>query len=96
MADSDRVGGEAGAGKNDVLVMTCLECGREYEFENGEAPPPDLVCEKCGNRVFRRFEDSKEPDEVQEDFRDTTERELATNDPEGDATRGDLIDLNNP
>ncbi len=92
MAESGRGGEE----RNDVLVMTCLECGRDYEFVDGESPPPDLTCEKCGNQVFRRFDASRAPDEVQEDFEDMTERDLATDDPGGDATPGDLHDLNNP
>lgn len=79
-----------------VLLMVCLECGREYQFEGGEEVPEDLTCEKCGNEVFRRFDATESPDEVQSDFRDSTERELATDDPAGDATAGDLQDLNNP
>lgn len=34
--------------------------------------------------------------EVEAEFRDTTERDLDTDDPEGDTTPGDLHDLNNP
>ena len=80
----------------DVVLMVCVECGREYQYEGGEEPPADLKCEKCGNQVFRRFEDSTAPDEVASDFRDSTERDLNTNDPAGDATKDDLRDLNNP
>lgn len=92
MADSEG----QGAGATDVVLMVCIECGMEYPFEGGEGPPADLVCEKCGNEVFRRFEDTSAPDEAEEDFRRTTERDLDTDDAEGDTTPGDLHDLNNP
>lgn len=80
----------------DVLVLLCVECGREYEFEGAEEPPADLTCEKCGNQVFRRFDDTARPSEAMEDFRESTERDMATTDPEGETTAGDLHDLNNP
>ncbi|MDX1675385.1 MAG: hypothetical protein R3314_11370 [Longimicrobiales bacterium] len=83
-------------GATEVVLMTCIECGNEYMFEGGETPPDDLVCEKCGNEVFRRFEDTASPGEARSDFEDVTERDLDTDDPEGDATPGDLHDLNNP
>lgn len=85
-----------GADATDVVLMVCIECGTEYQYEGGETPPADLVCEKCGSEVFRRFEDTAEPGEAEQDFRDVTERDLDTDDPEGDATPGDLHDLNNP
>lgn len=87
---------ERETGAADVVLMVCIECGTEYQFEGGETPPDDLVCEKCGGEVFRRFEDAAVPGEAAEDFRDVTERDLDTDDPEGDATPGDLHDLNNP
>lgn len=80
----------------EVVLLVCMECGREVQFEAGEEPPSDLKCEKCGNEVFRRFDDSSSPDEAGADFRDSTERDTATDDPAGDATRQDLLDLNNP
>jgi DNA-directed RNA polymerase subunit RPC12/RpoP len=84
-----------GAGDPDgVLLLVCMTCGREYQFERDETPPEGLECEKCGGKVFRRFEDVAVPDEAQADFREATERELATDDPEGDVTRADLHDLN--
>lgn len=86
---------EAG-GAGDVLLLVCMTCGREYQFEGDETPPEDLTCEKCGGEVFRRFDDTARPDEAQTEFRDSTERDLATDDPEGDATPGDLADLNQP
>lgn len=102
----ERTAGQGGQGQREearranattgVLMLVCLECGKEYAFEGADEPPPDLVCEKCGNEVFRRFDATGSPDDVQEDFADSTERDLATSDPEGDVTPGDLYDLNNP
>src|SRR5690606_20382781 len=34
-------------GTDGVLVQVCLECGKEYMFEDAE-PPADLKCDKCG------------------------------------------------
>lgn len=86
----------AGAGENrgSVLVQVCLECGREYYFE-GQAPPEELVCERCGNAVFRSFHAERNQDDVQRDFSESTERDLATDDPATDVSLGDLHDLNN-
>lgn len=77
-----------------VTLLVCLTCGREYEREGGEAPPKGLRCEKCGGEVFRQFDDSASPNEAQAEFRSETERDLATNDPAGEAEPGDLNDLN--
>ena len=78
-----------------VLVQVCLECGKEYIFD--ERPPTgDLVCEKCGNGVFRSFFSVAGYDDVEADFIRSTERDLAPNDDESDVTRSDIIDLNNP
>ena len=77
-----------------VLVQVCIECGKEYMFEDTE-PPEDLTCEKCGNRVFRSFFAETREDDVRADFRDSTERDTATDDPATDVTRGDLQDLGN-
>jgi hypothetical protein len=77
-----------------LLVQVCLECGKEYMYED-EAPPDDLTCSKCGNTVFRSFYANRVEDEVQRDFRDETERDTATDDPATDVTRGDLQDLGN-
>lgn len=78
----------------DVLVQVCIECGKEYMFENTE-PPDELTCEKCGGTVFRSFYARTREDEVSEDFREATERDTATDDPATDVTRGDLQDLGN-
>ena len=87
---------EQGAGGTDVVLLVCIKCGTEHAFEGGDTPPDDLECEKCGGEVFRRFEDTTAPGEARADFEDTTARDLDTDDPEGDATPGDLHDLNNP
>lgn len=80
-----------------VVLLVCVECGWEYQYEEDEEDAPEsLECEKCGNAVFRRFEDSETPDEALADFREATERDLGTDDAAGDVTRGDLYDLNNP
>ncbi len=77
----------------DVVLLVCVECGREVQFEGGETPPSDMECEKCGNRVFRRF-DAASPDEARAEFREETERDMDTNDPPTDTEAGDLLDLN--
>jgi DNA-directed RNA polymerase subunit RPC12/RpoP len=78
-----------------VQVQVCVECGQQYFFDKSP-PPHDLQCERCGNQVFRSFYDVTTPDEVVADFRETTERDLTTDAPATDVTRGDLYDLNNP
>jgi len=75
-----------------VLTLVCLKCGREYYFTDGQ-PAEGMSCGKCGSTVFREFH-SAGGDEVDQDFRDSTERDLDPDDPEGDARPGDLIDLN--
>ncbi|HSH46133.1 MAG TPA: hypothetical protein VK966_09770 [Longimicrobiales bacterium] len=94
----DRAEAEASSPADPIVVrlLVCLECGHEYRFEGAEEPPEDLTCEKCGNTVFRTFEDEVRPGEAQQDFRDTTEREVATDDPAGEVEPGDLHDLNAP
>jgi DNA-directed RNA polymerase subunit RPC12/RpoP len=77
-----------------VLVQVCIECGREYMFEEDE-PPAELRCEKCGNVVFRSFFSDTSPDEARQDFADATGRDLSPNDPEADMTASDLHDLGN-
>ena len=80
--------------RGSVLVQVCLECGREYYFERDQEPD-ELVCDRCGNSVFRSFTAERVPDDVQQDFADSTERDLATDDPGTDVSLGDLHDLNN-
>jgi hypothetical protein len=85
---------DKGSGSHGVLVQICLECGKEYMFEN-QQPPEDLTCEKCGNTVFRPFFANTRSDEAADDFRESTERDVLTTDSPSDVTRGDLHDLNN-
>jgi DNA-directed RNA polymerase subunit RPC12/RpoP len=77
-----------------ILVQVCIECGKEY-FSDDSQPPRSLRCEKCGNTVFRSYYADTRPDDVAQDFADSTERDTATNDSATDITRGDLHDLNN-
>ncbi len=88
MADNDQPG-------QRILIQVCIACGKEYFYEDGQGRPADESCEKCGNGVFRSFNADTNPDDVAQDFADTTERDVATNDPATDVTRGDLQDLNN-
>jgi DNA-directed RNA polymerase subunit RPC12/RpoP len=84
---------EGTAGPVDsMLTLVCENCGKDYFFDD-EPPPADLRCEKCGGTVFRSFYDSI-GDEAADDFRDTTERDLDPDDPEGDVMPGDIMDLN--
>lgn len=78
-----------------VLVLVCVECGKEYFFDEAR-PPADLQCEKCGNSVFRSFFDVTDEDEVVADFKAETERDTATDEPATDVLPGDLYDLNSP
>ena len=82
-------------GSDGVLVQVCVECGKHYYYDDAE-PPADQTCERCGNTVFRSFFDATAPDDVETDYKEMTERDLATDDPATDVTRGDLYDLNNP
>lgn len=77
---------------DSVVVQVCIECGKEYTFT--AEPPADLACEKCGGVVFRSFFDGDEGEAMQ-DFRESTDRELGTEDPATDVTPGDLRDLRN-
>ena len=76
----------------EVLTLVCEKCGKDYFFED-EPPPPDMKCEKCGGTVFRSFH-AVVGDEASDDFRDSTERDLDPDDPEGDVLPGDIMDLN--
>lgn len=95
MARSDEREDRQASAAGGVVLLVCIECGREYGFEGEDELPDELKCEKCGNGVFRRFDDTGSPDDVQADFRESTERDLAPNDAEGETTAGDLYDLNN-
>ncbi|HLL82147.1 MAG TPA: hypothetical protein VK420_05830 [Longimicrobium sp.] len=78
--------------RTEVLTLVCENCGKDYFFED-EQPRPGMTCEKCGASVFRSFHTSI-GDEAADDFRDSTERDLDPDDPEGDVLPGDILDLN--
>ncbi len=86
--------GATGRPAQGVLVQVCEVCGKEYTFDT-EQPPAHMQCEKCGNGVFRSFFDVASADDVEEDFRAATERDLATDDPPTDVTAADVRDLDN-
>jgi hypothetical protein len=76
-----------------VLTLVCLKCGKEYYFTDAD-PPSGMICEKCGNTVFRNFFSAEEGDEAAEDFEESTARDMDPDDAEGDTLPGDVIDLN--
>lgn len=86
--------GRVGEPTDGVLVQVCIACGKECMFDDKE-PPSELTCPKCGNQVFRSFFAARRYDEVDTDFRASTERDLETNEPETDVTKSDILDLNN-
>ena len=86
--------GRVGEPAQGVLVQVCLTCGKEYMFAD-RAPRGDLVCERCGNAVFRSFFSVAGYDEVEADFLAATERELTPDADESEVTRTDILDLNN-
>ncbi len=91
----DNPAGDAPRGREPVaavLTLVCETCGKDYFYED-EQPPAGLACEKCGGTVFRSFHDSV-GDEAADDFRDSTDRDLRPDDPEGDVLPGDVMDLN--
>lgn len=92
MAERKRGGPRPAAEDSGILVQICVECGREYTFED-EPPPDDMKCEKCGGAVFRSYYDAEQPSEASRDFTETTARDMNPDDPEGETTSGDLVDL---
>jgi hypothetical protein len=76
-----------------VLTLVCVRCGQEYYFADQD-PPEGMVCEKCGNHVFRDFFTAEDGDDAAVDFHDSTDRDLDPDDAEGDALPGDVLDLN--
>ena len=88
--DDDEVRGRPPV--DTLLTLVCENCGKDYFFDD-EPPQPGMKCEKCGGTVFRSFYESV-GDEAADDFRDSTERDLDPDDPEGDVMPGDIMDLN--
>ncbi len=86
--------GQIGHPAQGVLVQVCEVCGKHYTFDDRQ-PPANMTCEKCGNGVFRSFFDVTSSDDVEDDFRAATERDLATDDPATDVTAADIRDLDN-
>jgi DNA-directed RNA polymerase subunit RPC12/RpoP len=85
MAPSDSSSGE-------VRVLICLECGKEYFFEQQEQPT-DLKCEKCGNEVFRPYSVATRGDDAEQDFHETTDRDTDPDHGPGEVKPGDVRDL---
>ena len=80
-----------GGGGEEILTLVCIKCGTEYYFSEA-GPPTEMVCEKCGNGVFRSYHTSANEQE-DENYEDATQRDVRPDDPEGDALPGDLLDL---
>ena len=80
---------------DSVLVQVCIECGKEYMFDEQNEQPENLACDKCGNVVFRPFRAEPRGSDAGDDFRESTERDTGTTDSASDVTRGDLRDLSN-
>jgi DNA-directed RNA polymerase subunit RPC12/RpoP len=85
--------GDHAAGPDGFLTYVCVKCGNEYYFSESETPAP-LECGRCSNTVFRGYFTHETDDEVAADFEDSTHRDLRTDDAEGDAMPGDVLDLN--
>lgn len=92
MAEREGGGKTPAPGESGILVLICVECGREYTYED-EPPPDDMKCDKCGGGVFRSYYEADEPSEASVDFDETTGRDMNPDDAEGDTTSGDLVDL---
>lgn len=90
MAEAER---EKRGDEGGVLTLVCVTCGQEYYFSESQ-PSGEMICEKCGNGVFREFYTPPAGDEVAQDFDDTTGRDLDPDDAEGDTLPGDVLDLN--
>ena len=48
----ERKASPAEGASDGVLVQVCMECGKEYFYDDAE-PPADQKCDRCGNTVFR-------------------------------------------
>lgn len=79
-----------------VLLEVCVECGKEYMSEPGEASGL-LRCERCGSEVFRSFDAAtrEEDADADADFHESTDRDTTPEDGPTEVTRGDLADLGN-
>lgn len=77
---------------DEIRVLICLECGREYHFED-EEPPSDLRCDKCGNAVFRSYAVAAAGDDAEQDFHETTDRDTNPEEGPGEVRPGEIRDL---
>lgn len=82
------------SGPEGLLTLVCVACGREKFFET--APPPTLVCDRCGGTVFRTFFTPTTPDEATLSQLEETSRSVALDEESPDTSIGDVRDLNNP
>lgn len=75
-----------------IVTLVCEACGQDYFFEG--APPPNLLCARCGGTVFRQFDATEgAADEATADFQQTTERDVALGEASPGTTPTDLLDL---
>lgn len=76
-----------------IQIRVCQECGADYPVADDGASA-DLTCVRCGGTVFRNFGDPRKAGEASAELAEVTGRDLDTDDPAGDATEGDLRNLN--
>ena len=76
-----------------VRTLICIACGAEQYFEDETEVPSSLKCEKCDGSVFREFDTSTRPDEVQLEQLEETRRSAAWGDASPQTSRDDLRDL---
>jgi len=80
-------------GAEGFFTWVCVQCGNEY-YSGGEDAPAPNKCTRCSSTVFRGYFTHEAEDDAATDFEDSTHRDLHTDDPEGDAMPGDVLDLN--
>lgn len=81
-------------GPDGLLTLVCVTCGRERYFE--DAPPPHLVCDRCGGTVFRNFFTPAAADDATISELEETSRSIALDEESPDTSPGDVRDINNP
>ncbi len=80
-------------GPTGLLVLVCLTCGNEKNFEND--PPTIVTCENCGGTVFRNYFTPTESDEATVSQLEQTARSVALDSGSFDVSEDELRDLNN-
>jgi hypothetical protein len=83
---------EQGRPVGEVQILICMQCGKEFLYET-EPPPVGLCCDKCGNGVFRAYVVATHADDVEQEFREETERDLGPEEGPTEVTDDDLRDL---